>query len=352
MALNLRDKGYPASYTPQTPTSSKKGITVTTNGGGSSSGTSSKKTTTKSGGTSSTKASSTSTPTTGVLATSVPASTVVESYSGGASVDTSAQDEAKKKAQASAKAAMLSAYAAQNAYQNQLNALNSSISQRQGYLKSNYDSALSTLLSDYNLSKGNINTDAGNSLQQAYITNMLNQKNLKQKLASQGLSGGATESTVARLLNAYGNNRNSINNERSRNLSSLENSYNANRNSALSAYNSALAQLEADNYAQRSALQNALQDRLYSAISDYANSGAYDDDVYNQYVLGCGRYVGPVHFNLFSSSITKSSAFASIFSSSDFAFQSAAENESSSEQATSRSEVPFASKEAINLSIG
>lgn len=247
-------------------------------------------TTKKSTGTSSAKA---STPATGVLsATSVPVATqtvsepVYSSGGGGGGTDTSAEDLAKQKAQASAKAAMLSAYAAQNSYQTQLNALNDSIKARQNALKSNYDSALNALLSDYNLSKGNINTDAANSLKQAYITNMMNQKNLKQRLAGQGLTGGATESTIARLLNAYGNNRNNINADRSRNLSSLENNYNTNRNTALSNYNNALAQLEAENYSQKAALQQALNDRLYSAVADYAASGAYDDDVYQQLYTG------------------------------------------------------------------
>lgn len=283
MATNLRDRGYsssvssglndsrgyPSSYTKTSSSTSSTPTTTTT-----------KKATTS---TASTPTASMPVPVATSTVTSAPVETV--SYGGGGGgggVDTSAEDEAKKRAQAAAKAAMLSAYAANNSYQTQLNDLNKSLNNRRSILKSSYNNALNTLLSDYDLSKGNINNTASDSLKQAYITNMMNQRNLKQKLASQGLTGGATESTVARLLNAYGNNRNSINSERSRNLSSLENNYNTNRNSALSNYNNALAQLEAENFAERAKLQTALNDRLYSAVNDYAASGAYDDDVYKQ----------------------------------------------------------------------
>ncbi len=45
---------------------------------------------------------------------------------------------------------------------------------------------------------------------QAYVQNMLSQKNLEQLLAAQGLNGGASESAMVRLESEYGNNLNEL----------------------------------------------------------------------------------------------------------------------------------------------
>lgn len=190
---------------------------------------------------------------------------------------------------ATAKAAMLSALGAQRTWQLGLQALNNSMKMRKNALKSNYDSSLESLKSDYDFSSGNINSNAENSLKQAYVNNMMSQKNLKQKLASQGLTGGATESTLARLLNAYGNNRNNIDTQRNKDLSSLENVYTSNRSKALQDYNNALANLEIENYNAQNTLANTFYDRINQAIYDYANSGNASDDTLNS---ALGYYAG------------------------------------------------------------
>lgn len=182
---------------------------------------------------------------------------------------------------ASAKGAMLSALGAQKMYQVGMQALNNSMRQRRSALQGNYDSSLKSLESDYNLSSNNINNSAENSLRQAYVNNMLSQKNLKQKLASQGLTGGATESTLGRLLNAYGNNRNNIDVQRNKDLSSLENAYTNNKSRALQDYNNALANLEIENYNAQNTLANNFYDRINQAIYDYATSGSASDDTLN-----------------------------------------------------------------------
>lgn len=66
----------------------------------------------------------------------------------------------------------------------------------------------------YNTSMGNLNNAADSSLRQAYIKHMQDQKALPQQMQAFGISGGATETNLANMRNAYGNNRTSILNEK------------------------------------------------------------------------------------------------------------------------------------------
>lgn len=132
--------------------------------------------------------------------------------------------------------------AANAAYNSNVAALNNAYSERSNLLKSNLDTTLENLQTDYDASKANVNKDAQNSLQQAYINNMMSRKNLNQNMAAQGLSGGASETTMAGMYNNYGNARNNIQTVANDNLGELENLYNQNRNSAYQAYNDQLAQ--------------------------------------------------------------------------------------------------------------
>ncbi len=53
-------------------------------------------------------------------------------------------------------------------------------------------------------------TQAADSMRQAYIANMLSKKNMPQQMRSMGLSGGLTESAIVDNQNTYMNNRNNI----------------------------------------------------------------------------------------------------------------------------------------------
>lgn len=66
----------------------------------------------------------------------------------------------------------------------------------------------------YNTSMNNLNNAADSSLRQAYIKHMQDQKALPQQMQAFGISGGATETNLANMRNAYGNNRTSILNEK------------------------------------------------------------------------------------------------------------------------------------------
>ena len=111
-------------------------------------------------------------------------------------------------------------------------------------LKGNYDSQVGTLRSAKKKSTRELNVDSEQALREAYITKMQNQRDLNQRLAAAGINGGATETTMARLANNYGNSRTQVNNTRNRSLAGINQTYAEQLAAALQAYNSAMANLE------------------------------------------------------------------------------------------------------------
>lgn len=181
-------------------------------------------------------------------------------------------------ANVAAKAGMVSALMNQRLYNDTMSDITKQAAQRKSDLQSMYDTALKNINAEHQNSSNNINNTASKNLQQAYINNMLGQKNLAQKMASQGLTGGATESTLARLINAYGNNRNSINGQKATDLANLQTQMDARRNSALSDYTSALSQMYQDAFNQRVQARNQFNSGMLDALNQYAMSGAADDN--------------------------------------------------------------------------
>lgn len=131
--------------------------------------------------------------------------------------------------------------AANAAYDRNVSAMNQAFDQRGQLLKGNLDTTLQNLQTDYNASRDAINRDATNAAREAYINRMMSQRNLAQNMAAQGLSGGASETTLAGLENNYGNARNQIATTANENLGDLEDLYSKNRNSAMQEYNDQLA---------------------------------------------------------------------------------------------------------------
>ena len=158
--------------------------------------------------------------------------------------------------------------AAQNAYDRGMNALNNAYDSQLSSLSDNLNETKNQLANQYNRSRQNITDDAANSLKQAYINRMLSQRNLGQQMSALGLNGGATESTLAGMLNNYGNARNNINTTQNNNLSNLESNYNDNLSQALQAYNSAVANANLQKATQAISLENALANNQISALGD------------------------------------------------------------------------------------
>ena len=159
--------------------------------------------------------------------------------------------------------------AARQAYDRGMSSLNDAYNSQMTSLKDNLNSTNGQLLDAYNRSKKSINTDSEASLRQAYINKMLSERNLGQMMSAQGLSGGATETSMANMLNNYGNARNAINTTTNNNLKELEGNYNDSLAQAAQAYNTAVANTNAQKTQQVMALENALAGNEMSALTDY-----------------------------------------------------------------------------------
>ena len=175
---------------------------------------------------------------------------------------------------------------AQNAYDSAMSRLNDAYNNAAANYRNIYNSGVDTLRGSYNNSQNRINDDAKNSLQEAYINKMLSQKNLAQQLAAQGISGGASESAVAGLINNYGNSRNGITRDWNNNLTDLEQTFNTNMNDLYSAYQNQMAALDANRANAMNTLEfnlaNMMMDSMPS-ISEYisamGNTGGLSDAV-------------------------------------------------------------------------
>lgn len=74
-------------------------------------------------------------------------------------------------------------------------------------LEENYASGSSTVNQGYDSKIDQQNQVSDNALKEAYISKMMSQRNLGQQMAAQGRSGGAAESTLLGLQNAYNTSR-------------------------------------------------------------------------------------------------------------------------------------------------
>lgn len=106
------------------------------------------------------------------------------------------------------------------------------------------------------------NMAADKSLKEAYIANMLAKKNLPQQLKALGISGGASETTLADIENTYMNNRFGI--EDGRNDANLK---------ARLAYDDGVAGDYAQYLAKAFDLQGTFADRLASLGTSKASGG-------------------------------------------------------------------------------
>lgn len=169
---------------------------------------------------------------------------------------------------------------AQQAYDKSMGMLNGAFGEYMGALAANLESTKGALADTYNRSKQSINEDATQSLKQAYINKMLSEKNINQQMSAQGLSGGASETTRAGMLNNYGNARNDINAQKARNLSQLEGQYNENVAAAMSAYNQAAAAAGLQKAQQAIELENALANNEMAAMDDFWDMMGGDTDAF------------------------------------------------------------------------
>ena len=186
-------------------------------------------------------------------ATQTQKTTQQTAYSGGGGGGGSSQSASDSRAEYLKKLQKL----AKKIYKQNMAAINTTYTGAGNTLQANYDSTTDELSSKYGYQKGNINSDAEDSMRQAYINSMLQKKDLGQRMAAQGLSGGATETTIAGLNNNYSNARNNIDTTRQRSLSDLEQTYQSNVAEAQRQYNSAVQQLAMQRAEAEQAARNA-----------------------------------------------------------------------------------------------
>lgn len=157
--------------------------------------------------------------------------------------------------------------AAQRAYDVSKGRLDEAWGNTQKALGDNLGRALEDLYRNYSYGEGVHRQDAKDSLRQAYINYMLNKRDLNQNLKALGLSGGATESTMAEMLNNYGNAKADINNQLARNIAELLNAYQNNTSSAEQLYNTQFADANNNYVNQLNQLEQMLANNMMSSYS-------------------------------------------------------------------------------------
>lgn len=170
--------------------------------------------------------------------------------------------------------------AAQNSYNNNMNALNAAYQSKLNALASGFNSTKDSLGRQYDASKGEVNRDAERALREAYVNKMMSGKDLQQQLTAQGISGGAAESTLASLQNNYGNSRNGIETTRNDNLTELLNTYQNNMAAAEQEYYNRLAAAEDQKTQLAMQIENALANALTGSYESQINALTGADSSY------------------------------------------------------------------------
>lgn len=170
--------------------------------------------------------------------------------------------------------------AAENAYNQNLAALNAAYDNRGNLLNQNYQSTLADLQNSFKQNSGVVNQNADRSLRDAYVNMKMNQRDMPQMLAAQGISGGMSESTMADIRNKYGGARNELELARSNSLDELLLALQNSKGDASRAYNDQMAADNLGKVNQEMQLRQMLENRMYDILTnEFSNlnslEGAY-----------------------------------------------------------------------------
>ena len=155
----------------------------------------------------------------------------------------------------------------EDSYAQLLNALGLNYSDSEGLLRSQYEN-----------SQAELEESRRRQLQEAYISRMMQQKNLADQLDALGLTGGASETLLGSLLNNYANNRASVEDSIRTSLRDLLNNYMTNQSNARQKYNESLINAQQKQLNARQDLLNNLYNAQTNALNTRANMR---DDAYN-----------------------------------------------------------------------
>ena len=166
---------------------------------------------------------------------------------------------------------------AQNAYNNNLNAINSMYSDRMNSLNSRYNSGRDTLSATNEQQQEALRKAKEQAQRQAYIQSQVAERDMQQNLSAQGLSGGASESTLASMRNNYASNRNSNEEEYLNNAASLNASYQSELANLENQYQQLIDALNAEKANAIMQNENALANAGTATINQFADY-AYNMD--------------------------------------------------------------------------
>lgn len=138
---------------------------------------------------------------------------------------------------------------------------NEARTQREEAAQKNKDTLLKSLSAMYANATGNVNRTADEAQRQNFVESQIQQRNLGQQMAASGLSGGAAETTLLGLANAYGNNRRMTESERLQQVGALEDSYAEQKAAAETDYSTRMSEIAGDYAAQIAAARQAEADR-------------------------------------------------------------------------------------------
>lgn len=110
-----------------------------------------------------------------------------------------------------------------NPYQDQVDYYKNAYKELENQIREQNRLAVEQGTNRLNAQKSNINQAADENARQAYVQYMQSQKALPQQLASQGVSGGATETANLGIQTAYQNNVNTINQNKANRLQEIDN---------------------------------------------------------------------------------------------------------------------------------
>lgn len=184
------------------------------------------------------------------------------SYSGGGGGGEPAPDPAAVAAQI---AAQMNAVAKKN-YQRNMATIANSYNTSKGTLDTNLQSNNGQLEQQANYSRQLANADAEQAMREAYINQMLSRRDMAQWLTSQGLTGGATETTRAALENAYQNARAEVDATRAKNVNDININYNSNIADAIQQYNTQIAELAKQKAELEMQVENKYSSQQLSAL--------------------------------------------------------------------------------------
>ena len=184
------------------------------------------------------------------------------SYSGGGGGGGDSYDPAAVAAQI---AAQMNAVAKKN-YERNMKTIAESYNTAKGTLDTNLQSNNGQLEQQANYSRQLANVDAEQAMREAYINQMLSRRDMAQWLTSQGLTGGATETTRAALENAYQNARAEVDATRAKNVNDINLNYNSNIAEAIQQYNSQIAELAKQKAELEMQVENKYSSQQLSAL--------------------------------------------------------------------------------------